>query len=75
MIHKDSSSILDDARADRLQDEFDRNMPCASCSIKDVCKYRNTIRKVDYNPEVFSIRVQCKIKCNYNSKMQDNYNP
>lgn len=53
-------------RRELLDKEWQRDvMPCHDCEIKDICKYANTIRRADYNPEVFEVKVTCNIQHKY----------
>ena len=47
-------------RDDRLQAEWEAMMPCHRCHLTPVCKYQNTIKRVDI-PPVFEIKIYCNI--------------
>lgn len=48
-----------------LDAQWENLMPCATCCIEDVCRYKNVIKRIDYPADVFSVNVGCKIKNNY----------
>lgn len=57
-----------DERLKDLDKEWQGNQPCSGCNVRDVCKYCGTIKRPDYNGDIFDIKVECKLKdiyCGY----------
>lgn len=54
-----------DKRLAELDEAWEAKLPCSNCDIKDVCRYFNTIKRIDYPSEVFDLKVTCKIKSKY----------
>lgn len=52
-------------RRAKLQKEWEKNLPCWGCHLKEMCKYAFTIKRVDYASYVFGVNIVCKIKDNY----------
>lgn len=63
--------VTTEDREESLQREWERSLPCADCDIRDVCKYAQTFHRPDFNPEVFTVSVSCKIK----PKVYARFNP
>ena len=63
-IRYDSKTETKEERESRLQTEWERMMPCNGCQIADICKYKNTIKRVDI-PPVFKIDIKCSTKGEY----------
>lgn len=57
MTHEERQAVLDGM--------WREHMPCWNCDIKDVCKYCNSIKRPDFNPDVFIVNVVCKIRSGY----------
>lgn len=47
---------------DELQEIWEEEMPCATCSINDMCKYYNKIKRIDFNRQIFKIDISCSRK-------------
>lgn len=45
-----------------LDNRFIKNMPCINCELNFICKYSHSIKRPDFNEQVFDISVTCKIK-------------
>lgn len=59
-------------RKTKLQNEFDEKIsPCNGCELGIICKHYKTLNKFDFNPEVFTVSVNCKIKNEYTLKKKD----
>lgn len=43
-----------------LQEKFNELMPCKDCKLTQICKYFNSIKRLDYDPEIFTISISCK---------------
>ena len=54
-ICRSSMSDAIDKSAERnlvLQGEWEALMPCNDCDIKDVCKYKNCIKRTDFSEAI-----------------------
>lgn len=59
-------------RKTKLQKEFDETIsPCNDCELGIICKHYRSLNKFDFNPEVFEVYVDCKIKNQYTLKKKD----
>ena len=54
-----------DKRIERLDMEFKSLFTCNGCSVRDVCKHAFTIKRPDFNQEIFKISIECAIKDKY----------
>lgn len=58
-------------RTDRLDKEWDENLPCSTCDMADICRFRRAVKRIDYPGEVFDIKVTCKIKSGYRAVKEE----
>lgn len=49
----------------KLQENWEKRLPCSSCQLVEMCKYAHTVRRVDYPSDIFEVTVTCKIQNNY----------
>ena len=54
-----------DKRINELDEAWAKAMPCHDCQIKDVCRYCNAVKRIDYPPDIFNLSVTCRIKSKY----------
>ena len=45
-----------------LDQQFNKLMPCNKCPLSSICKYNNSIKRPNYNYQVFDLKITCKIK-------------
>lgn len=69
MTRKSTSKTGSDDREHILQEEWNTVMPCRDCFVKDICKWAGSFKRPDFNPEVFGVTVDCKVKPTY-AKLQ-----
>lgn len=49
-----------------LQQDFENTLsPCKSCDISEICKYTGSLKRFDFNPDVFEVSIDCKLKTKY----------
>lgn len=48
-----------DMREQRLYNEWVSKLPCADCALEDICRYANSIKRIDFNSEIFNITITC----------------
>lgn len=53
-------------REETLREEWYASLPCANCKVNEVCKYRDTFKRPDFDPSIFSIEVTCKLHSSFN---------
>ena len=56
----------------KLQEDFDKKIsPCNDCELSLICKHHGSLNKFDFNPDVFEVSVNCKIKREYTLKRKE----
>lgn len=59
-------------RKEELQREFEDTLPCKTCINKDICRYANSVKRFDFNKEIFTITIECRRRvCKQPSPNQD----
>lgn len=54
--------ISKEEREANLQKEWEDKMPCNGCALTGICKFYNSIKRLDFNKEIFSIEISCNKK-------------
>ena len=55
--------FLSDRREKDLQEKFNEEMmPCRGCVHTRICRYFNSIKRLDYDPEIFTISISCNMR-------------
>ena len=52
-------------REDMLNEKWSSILPCESCCIREICKYNNVIKRVDFPEDIFTVSISCKIQRKY----------
>lgn len=55
-----------EGRKIRLEKEWEDNLPCQSCVIKDICKHAGTFHRPNFDNSIFNVTVSCSIYNKYN---------
>lgn len=62
-----STKETQEKREERLQKTWETITPCAKCAIVSICKYAGTFKRVNYNADVFTPKIECNIRNNFKS--------
>lgn len=49
-------------REARLDSVWQRNLPCFTCRLKELCKYANHFKRPDYNADIIQVHITCKLR-------------
>lgn len=40
-------------------------LPCSDCDFQSICRYFNSVKRIDYPKDIFNVNITCKIKSKY----------
>ena len=64
-INKTNTKTSKDERNEKLFASWQSIAPCQDCRVANICRYKDSIKRPDYNPDVFELTVKCKLKNEY----------